>query len=255
MKLFSFKMKNSIKLIVSLGLMFSLIGFAEREQDVALCRDIKVDLKNQRDNYFIDEEDIMALMTEQGKGTVIGKPLGMLNLKSIEKRLITNKYVKEAQVFKDLKGNVVIRANLRRPMARLIQADGPDAYISEDGNILPVSDKFSARVVLITGDFVKQVIYRDNLKEESLQPLYRMLRFIQQDGFWRAQVAQMNIRSNGEVEIYPQVTKQIVSFGPMEHIEEKFAKLKLFYKRVLPQKGWNTYSRINLKYEGQIVAE
>ena len=31
-------------------------------------------------------------------------------------------------------------------------------------------------------------------------------------------------------------------------VAKKFKKLKLFYKEVLPKKGWNTYSSINLKY-------
>jgi len=51
------------------------------------------------------------------------------------------------------------------------------------------------------------------------------------------------------------MTKQLILFGPMDEIEEKFKKLKLFYKEVLPKKGWNTYSSINLKYKNQIVCK
>jgi len=40
-----------------------------------------------------------------------------------------------------------------------------------------------------------------------------------------------------------------------ETIEEKFRKLMVFYKEILPQKGWTRYERVNLKYEGQVVAE
>ena len=37
--------------------------------------------------------------------------------------------------------------------------------------------------------------------------------------------------------------------------QHKLAKLMTFYKEVLPQKGWTKYQRVNLKYEGQVIAE
>ena len=39
------------------------------------------------------------------------------------------------------------------PIARIIQNYGPNGYIASDGTIMPVSDKFSSRVVLISGDY------------------------------------------------------------------------------------------------------
>ena len=65
----------------------------------------------------------------------------------------------------------------------------------------------------------------------------------------------MEINKTGEVEFIPQVTKQVVEFGLPEEIDQKFKKLKIFYKEVLPREGWNKYSRVNLKYNQQIIAE
>jgi cell division protein FtsQ len=55
--------------------------------------------------------------------------------------------------------------------------------------------------------------------------------------------------------MYPQVGKQYIEFGKAEQIEEKFSKLTIFYQKILPFKGWNTYKRVNLKYFNQIVCE
>jgi len=51
------------------------------------------------------------------------------------------------------------------------------------------------------------------------------------------------------------VTGQLVEFGAPEDYEAKFSKLMVFYKEILPQKGWTKYERVNLKFEGQVIAQ
>jgi len=46
-----------------------------------------------------------------------------------------------------------------------------------------------------------------------------------------------------------------IVFGSADQIENKFEKLKTFYIKGLNAVGWEQYKKINLKYEGQIVAE
>jgi len=82
-----------------------------------------------------------------------------------------------------------------------------------------------------------------------------MIEFINEDPFWRAQVAQLDMNSQGEITIYPQVTGQVVEFGKAEDFERKFLKLMVFYKEILPQKGWTKYERVNLTYDGQVIAQ
>jgi cell division protein FtsQ len=158
--------------------------------------------------------------------------------------------------FGDLKGNLIVNVELRRPIARIVQSDAPDAYIAEDGVIMPVSEKYSSRVILISGSFVKQLLESEDLtkSEEGLQ-LKEMIEFINEDDFWKAQIAQLDIASNGKITIYPQITAQRVEFGRAENFEAKFKKLMIFYKEILPQRGWTRYERVNLEYEGQIIAE
>lgn len=50
------------------------------------------------------------------------------------------------------------------------------------------------------------------------------------------------------------MTGQIVEFGTPVNYEDKLHKLMVFYKDILPQKGWTKYEKVNLNYEGQIIA-
>ena len=85
--------------------------------------------------------------------------------------------------------------------------------------------------------------------------VFDLLRYIEQDDFWRAQIAHVLVREDGEVELYPQVTKQKIEFGEPKDFEEKFSKLMTFYKEILPRKGWNHYDRVNVKFKDQIICE
>jgi len=243
-------MKIAIALI---GMMF-LIGFSERKQQTVVIKDVVVDLDNLNENHFLDEADVAKLVQSEGQ-KLVGKRADELNLKSIENKLMYDKHILDAELYSDLKGNLVVNVEMRRPIARIVQSDAPDAYIAEDGVVMPVSEKYTSRVVLISGHVKGLLESQDLNKTEEGKQLMSMIEFVNDDKFWKAQVAQLDLSSNGKVTIYPQMTGQRIEFGKPEDIENKFRKLMIFYKRILPQRGWTKYERVNLEYEGQIIAE
>ena len=252
---FKLNIRKEIRIGVALiGLSF-MIAFSERKQGGALCKDIIVEIENINNNHFLDEADILRLVQTSGQ-SIKGIGLSRINLKAIETKLKYDKHIKEAELFGDHKGNLNVKIDLRKPIARIVQEDAPDAYISEEGIIMGVSDKFTSRVMIISGRFVKELLEKgDLMKFEEGRALMEMIEFITEDPFWKAQIAQMDINNHGEITLYPQVTGQLVEFGTPDNFESKFRKLLVFYKEVLPQKGWTRYERVNLKYEGQVIAE
>lgn len=251
----NFNIKRELKITAILAVVFVLIAFSERKQGSVSVKDIVIKIENIEGNQFIDESDIVDLM-QLDEENLKGASLDKLNLKQIETRIKKNRFVKDAQLYSDLKGNLVVKATLRRPVARLIRNDGPDGYIAEDGTVMPVSDKFTTRVVLISGSYIRGLLSLENLnKTEETKNLMTMLDMIREDDFWRAQIAQLDIDSKGHINIMPQIGGQVIEFGVANNLETKFKKMKIFYKEILPQRGWNTYKRVNLEYEGQIIAE
>lgn len=251
----NFNIKREIKITALLAVVFLLIAVSERKQGTIAVKNIVIKVENIEGNQFIDEGDVADLM-QLGEENLKGASLEKLNMKELEKRIRMNRFVKDAQLYSDLKGNLVVKTKLRRPIARLVRNDGPDGYIAEDGTVMPVSDKFTTRVVLISGSYIRGLLSLENLNQtEETRNLMKMLEMIREDDFWRAQVAQLDIDSKGRVNILPQIGGQTIEFGVAENLETKFKKMRIFYKEILPQKGWNTYKRVNLEYEGQIIAE
>jgi len=247
--------RTEVKVVAALIGVSFLIAFGERKQGGSVCKDVVIELDNLNENHFLDESDLMKLVENSGQA-IIGTGIDRINLKEIEAKLKYDKHILSAQLFGDLKGNLVVNVELRRPIARIVQSDALDAYISEDGVVMPVSEKYTSRVMLLSGPFVKKMIEMQDLKkDEEGKQILEMIGFINKDKFWKAQIAQMDINAEGKISLFPQVTGQRVEFGKAENIEEKFKKLMIFYKEILPQRGWTKYERVNLEYEGQVIAE
>jgi len=252
---FKWTIRTEVKWVVTLVGLCALIAFAERKRGDIVCKDILVQLENVQENHFMSETDALK-MVESGQPQLRGKSFNEINLKEIESKLIYNKHIKDAELFSDLKGNLIVHVNLRRPIARLVQEDGPDAYIAEDGTVMPISENFTSRVLIISGSYVKTILDKENLNNfDKGKEIMTMIEFINQDSFWRAQASQLDINKQGKIFIIPQVTSQVVEFGFAQNIEEKFKKLKIFYKKILPQMGWTKYERVSLEFDGQVVAE
>ncbi len=249
------KIRREVKVVILLIAVSFLIAFSERKQGGAVCKDVQVEIENARDNYFLDEAEILRQVETSGQ-QIKGINLERINLKKIETKLKLDKHILDAELYGDLKGNLIVRVELRRPIARIVQQDAPDAYIAEDGTVMSVSENYSSRVVLVSGPFVKPLLESEDLKKsEEGTKLLAMIKYIKEDDFWSAQIAQLDIDRGGKITLYPQVTSQLVEFGEPDNIEMKFKKLMIFYKEILPTRGWNKYERVNVEYEGQVIAK
>ncbi|HCM77419.1 MAG TPA: cell division protein FtsQ, partial [Cytophagales bacterium] len=142
-----------VKIAIAVAGLFLLIAFSERKQSGVVCKDIVVDLENTNENHFLDEADVLRIIESTGQ-SIIGKNIDEINMRALEIKLESDKHISKAEIFGDVKGNLTINVNLRRPIARLVRSDGPDAYVAEDGQVMQTSEKYSARIVLVSGAIV-----------------------------------------------------------------------------------------------------
>jgi len=234
---------------------FGLIAFRERSKRDIGVRNINVEIVNNEENYFLEESDIHKLM-EVDRQNLIGVSISALSLKTLEERIKRDPFIKDAEIYSDLKGNITARVELRRPVVRLTRNDGTDGYVAEDGTIMPVSDRFTARVMLMTGKYVGKLLVNNHISDDpNGAALMQLVDKIRKDEFWKAQITELNIDGKGRIRIVPAVGDERIEFGYPENVDEKLKKLMIFYKEILPRVGWNKYDRVNLEFDGQIVAE
>lgn len=249
------KLRTTLLTVIGFVSIMLLIGFANIGNDRNVCNKVIINLENQLDNHFLDNGDVLSLLSNGYTEVIEGQHYSKINVRELEERVHTSSYVQNAQVFHDLKGNLIVNVDLRRPVARIIQYNGPDAYLDAEGTILPTSEKFTSRVLLISGVSLAELNDTEETDQSQLNQLLDLIKFIVNDEFWNAQIAQVRILENGEAILLPQVTKQYVEFGSLNNIENKFRRLKIFYTEILPRKGWNSYKRVNVKFKEQIICE
>ncbi len=237
-------------------MLFMSIGFVVKRDVGYHMDDIAVEIENRSANFFIDEEDVLALVMADERDSILGDRFGRVDLKKIEDRIESHSFVSDAEVFRDLKGHLVVRAYQSKPVARLIAGNGSHAYISENGKILPVSSKYTSRVVVLTGRYLNKLTTMASVEEAPYaEQLLELVDYINNDRFWSMQIGEINVDRRGDIVMHPQVGRQKLEFGQAENIDKKFKKLKIFFKQIMPTKGWNAYKRVNVAYGDQIICE
>ncbi len=233
----------------------AMIGFVEKKQSDAVCKAINISIDNQLGNYFVDENDVMKMITNDQDDKIVGEYFSDINLKMLEERLERHAFVYHTDVYEDLRGNLNINVYQTRPIARITHSGYNDKYVNHLGEIIPTSTKYTSRVMLISG-YVTKNIEGENLNDSEYgQKLMGLIDYINKNKFWKSMVAQLDIDKKGNISIYTQVSKQLVEFGQPEEVEGKFRKLEIFYNKILPSKGWNSYEKVSVKFKNQIVCE
>ncbi len=234
--------------------MLGLISFSGVKHSRRVIHDVLINIQHEKGNYFIDQPEVLGLLNARNTDYVLGSKIGDIDLKLLESRVEAHAFVEDAQIYYDLKGNLAVNVKQARPIARIYDPYGADKYIDDRGLILPVNGKHTARVPLV--ELEKKFDWKIAITDsEEGADLFALLRFIDSNDFWKAQIAHLVFEGSGEVTMLPQITKQKILFGKPSDVVEKFRKLEVFYKEILPNKGWNTYSLVNLKFKDQIVCE
>jgi cell division protein FtsQ len=94
-----------------------------------------------------------------------------------------------------------------------------------------------------------------NIKKSVLKDIFPFMNYINGDSFWSAQIDQVYVDGNDEIDLIPRVGNHIVHLGTFENFRGKLRNLQAFYEDVLPQVGWNKYSIINLEFKDQVVCK
>jgi cell division protein FtsQ len=245
---------KSLALAVGFVVLGGSVLWAEKKRTNRICQGMDIQIMNTPGHQFVPDSIIFAHLNKQQQESIVGVPLYQIASKKIENTIKSHNFVRICRVYKNWNGRLKIAIFPKRPIARIIYIDKPDRYIDEQGEILPLATNYTARVLLINGKNLGNIGQYLKNSEQGLA-LLQLLNLIDQDSFWNAQINHISCDEKGKFIFTTQLGKQAVVFGKLENMNKKMEKLKLFYKVILPYKGWNAYKRVNLEFDNQIVCE
>lgn len=254
------KMKNinwkrvfmlSVWAISLVGVMV-LLSFVSNRQDKMVCKGVKINIEGK--NFLVEKGDILTLMNKV-LPQFVSRPLDEIPVEEIEKVVRMNPFVERADIFIDLDGIVRINVQQREPIVRIINKNYQSFYIDKKGRKMPLSLNFSPRVMVANGFIDELPAYNDTLKTATAKQIFELAQFTtnEKNEFWSAQIEQVYVNDNEDLELVPRVGDHRILLGNTEGLEQRMNNLMVFYKKALPRMGWNEYKIINIKYQNQVI--
>src|SRR5205085_2612165 len=114
------------------------------------CSAVIISIEGDDGNYFIENNDIEELLNSKGKQP-LGKAMNVINTAMLETLINTNPFVANTEVFSTLDGKLHINVTQRNPVIRIINTEGENYYIDDEGYLMPVSEKYSPNVIVASG--------------------------------------------------------------------------------------------------------
>lgn len=239
--------------VLSLSSVIVLMSFIEIKKVESTCEKVEVVLPGNQ--FFIERAEIDEILKSKN-GLLVGRRLNGIDIQFLENKLKANPFIEYAKVYVDMNGIIHADVKQRIPVLRILNLAGQDFYVDQNGLKIPLSDHFTARVLAANGIILENFNGKlDTLKTKLSKDLFLTAKYIAQDSLWNDQIVQMYVNLKNDIELVPRVGNQKIILGNADNLEEKFKNLLLFYKKALPQAGWDAYSSINLKFKGQIVCE
>lgn len=242
---------------------FVWLGFAVENNKSMPLKSFQVYVFGENGIAFMDSAFVVN-QVYQVLGNLQEKKIRELPLKTIEDLINNLYYVGSSRVYRTIDGHLVAEVHQRTPLARVINNHNESFYIDRTGKLMRTSAQYSARVMVVTGHistrYSAAISLSDDLGKEklttgenTLRELNKLIHYIHNNAFLQAWIDQIYVTRQGHFELIPKNGVHVVEFGSIQNMEEKFNNLLLFYRNGLTHVGWNSYSRVNLKFKNQII--
>lgn len=223
--------------LVSLVMLFRFANASNSQQEI---RDVKVKFVG-NENHFLTQEMVNNLLKQNfSNPSVIAREA--LDLRDWEQKLDINKWIARSEVYVDISGNLHAEVEQKKALARVIN-NGMSYYISTEGDTMPLSAGFSARVPLVNGV----------LNEKNQQKFVEVLKKITEDDFMKEMITGIRINPDQTLNLTSRAHDADIEFGHMKEIDRKLTNYKIFMHYAENDTIMQNYKNINLRFTEQVI--
>lgn len=227
--------------VLAAYLAFSLHSLTGRPEGV-LCEGIDLRIQDSLHYGLLNEATITRLLERNGLNP-LGQPMESLDLDSMEHVLMKHPLVLSAECYVTAGNTLKIRLHSCVPLARVMSEDGADYIVDSRGRILEHS-----------GSIINLPVASGRITREFARTgLVDVVQAINESDFWKAQVEQIYVDDNSQINIVPRVGNHLLCIGSADNVGDKLELLKEFSLEGLNRIGWNKYSTVSVAFDGQIV--
>ncbi len=230
----------NVRLILMVIAVIGLYSFTGNRNEARNLKKSVVVFKGGQD-LFLTEAMVNKLFIEN---YVVVKSTAKetLDLNKLERLLDNNKMVEKSEVFVTVDGVLKTIVTQKTPVAR-VETDDLSFYIDYRGSVMPISENYTARVPLISGE----------ASETNLSYMKGVLKMIYDDPFLRKNIIGIKILPTRGLVMKNRNFDYDIDFGRTINSEEKFKNYKAFFQKAVKDSVLLRYKKINLKFSQQVV--
>jgi cell division protein FtsQ len=229
---------NNIKGIIVLAVVSIFFAFSSSQNNAKPISEVEVSFIGDN-NLFISKTKVDKLLI-QNNDYIKCVSKDILDLKALENKLSSHDMIENSEVYISINGILKIDIKQRNPYARVISDSS--FYIDNNGTKMPLSDNYSARVLLVHG-----------LNDESkIDYVFKLIKTIRDDEFLNLNVTDILINKS-DISLRVRNCDFEVLVGDLNNLETKIKNFKAFYQKAYRDKILNNYKKVNLQFNNQIV--
>ncbi|WP_369752512.1 cell division protein FtsQ/DivIB [Flavobacterium sp. WC2409] len=231
---------TNIRLFLMLGLVIFLFSFtSNRNEHRKLKKSVVVFVGDNA--LFVKRETVNKLLIEN-KENASSIEKDKLDLNKLERILDSNAMIEKSDVFVSIDGVLKAVVKQKTPIARVFEGDH-SFYVDYEGGRMPLSDNFTARVLLVSGEINKK-------NSEDLAQLFHV---IYDDDFLKKNIIAIQIMPNGSLKMFNRNFNYQIDFGRLVNVEQKFKDYKAFFQKAVLDSSLYKYKKIDLRFTKQVV--
>lgn len=233
---------NYIKGLFLVSLVVFLVAFSNKRNEHKKVHETAIKF-GKGSNLFMDYQMVNKLLIQNGE-RVQNKEKSVIDLHKLEATIQAHPMVEKATVFITIDGVLNAIVKQRTPIARVV-TESKNYYIDSQAKKMPLSSKYSSRVVLVSGA----------ISEKDNEDIFKLASKIENNDFLNKEIIGIQKIEKNEYNLNTRIGNQIVKLGNLDSLDLKFKKLEVFYLKAMSDSTINNYTTINLKYSNQIVCE
>lgn len=245
--------------IVLLLSLFALPPLLQNNVEKRYCQNIVINIRDSADYCMVRSEEVLQLLNTP-HDSVLHNTIGDISLSEIEKK-INNVYgVRGAEAYIDINGTLNVVIDQRCPIMRVEPNSGGVFYVDSDGVLFEKKDSTSFLLYYVGGDIAIDELLSNGVSlldtaiiNNPLTDIFNFVNMIKQDTYWAEMVDQIYVDEKGKISFVPRVGTHTVQIGDFSNIETKLGNLEMYYDQIMPQVGWDKYSEIDLRFDGQVI--
>ncbi|MCR4659382.1 MAG: hypothetical protein K5650_03700 [Bacteroidales bacterium] len=246
---------------VALAVLVIVANVARSRSQVA---GLKIKINYDGQSHLVDER-VVTDSLHRAIPHLMQQQVRVVDLAAVREAASRVPYLENCDASVSVGGNVVVKADQRRPIVRLFMGDR-ELYLDSRGRAMPPSKIGDCACIVANGNFIENIdtllfnrLDLAQLAADSITSTYGIVQvwqlsvYLDKHPEYGCLFDQIFLDTNGDLILVPKIGDHTVVVGKNDNLDNKFARLQTFYTSVMPKCGWDTYSLLNLKFDNQVV--